>query len=107
MESSAKAAVPAKIHHPFRLHQSPCSVPGTRRMKATPFPVKSALAGHMITCCQRKVITTSSTAQVSREMRIWAIESRNSNATCPRICNDTMMAARCRRGSRSVGSSNG
>ena len=49
-ESSATAEVAAKIHQPFMLHQSPCSVPGTRRMNATPFPVRSALAGHMITC---------------------------------------------------------
>src|SRR5438876_6844572 len=37
-----------------RLHQSPCSVPGTRRMKATPFPVSMALAGHMSTRFCRK-----------------------------------------------------
>ena len=43
-ESRPTAAVPAKIHHPRRLHQSPCSVPGTRRTKATPFPVSIALA---------------------------------------------------------------
>ena len=46
-ERSDTAAVEAKIHQPCMLHQSPCSVPGTRRMKATPFPVRSALAGHM------------------------------------------------------------
>ena len=39
-ERSATADVPAKIHQPFMLHQSPCSVPGTRRTKATPFPVR-------------------------------------------------------------------
>ena len=50
LDSSDTAAVPAKIHQPFMLHQSPCSVPGTRRMKATPFPVSSALAGHRSTC---------------------------------------------------------
>ena len=49
-DRSATADVPAKIHQPFMLHQSPCSVPGTRRTKATPFPVRRALAGHMITC---------------------------------------------------------
>ena len=47
---------PAKIHQPRRLHQSPCSVPGTRRTKATPLPVRSALAGHMITRCRRSAI---------------------------------------------------
>ena len=65
-ERRAKAAVPAKIHQPCMLHQSPCSVPGTRRMKATPLPVSSALAGHMITCCRRKAIPISSTAQVTQ-----------------------------------------
>ena len=44
-ERSDTAAVAAKIHQPFMLHQSPCSVPGTRRMNATPLPVRSALAG--------------------------------------------------------------
>ena len=48
-DRSATAAVAAKIHQPCRLHQSPCCVPGTRRTKATPLPVSSALAGHMIT----------------------------------------------------------
>ena len=107
LERSDTAAVPAKIHQPFMLHQSPCSVPGTRRMKATPFPVRSALAGHMSTCCRRRAIPTSSTAHVSRETRICAIESRNSNATCPSTCSETITAARWSRGSRHDGSSTG
>ncbi len=106
-ESSDTAAVPAKIHQPCMLHQSPCSVPGTRRMKATPFPVRSALAGQRITCWRRKAIPISSTAQVSSETRICAIESRKSNATCPSTCSETITAARCRRGSRSDGSRTG
>ena len=73
-ESSATADVAAKIHQPFMLHQSPCSVPGTRRMNATPLPVSSALAGHMSTRWLRKAIPTSRTADVSSETRIWAIE---------------------------------
>ncbi len=64
-DSSATAEVAAKIHQPFMLHQSPCSVPGTRRMNATPLPVSSALAGHMSTRWRRKVIATSRTAAVS------------------------------------------
>ena len=52
-ESSETAAVPAKIHQPRMLHQSPCCVPGTRSTKATPLPVSIALAGHMSTCCLR------------------------------------------------------
>src|SRR5215208_6511005 len=34
-DRSDTAAVATKIHQPRRLHQAPCSVPGTRRMKAT------------------------------------------------------------------------
>ena len=49
-DSSEKAAVPAKIHHPRIDHQSPCAVPGTRSTNATPFPVSIALAGHSRTC---------------------------------------------------------
>ena len=103
-DSSDTAAVPAKIHQPFMLHQSPCSVPGTRRMKATPLPVRSALAGHMITFWRRNAIPTSSTAAVRSDTRIWAIESRNSNATCPSTCSEMITAARCSRGSLSFGS---
>ena len=106
-ESSDTAAVAAKIHQPFMLHQSPCSVPGTRRMKATPFPVSSALAGQRITCWRRNAIPISSTAQVSSETRICAIESRKSNATCPSTCNEMITAARCSRGSRMLGSRTG
>ncbi len=93
-ESSEIAAVPAKIHQPFMLHQSPCSVPGTRRMKATPFPVSSALAGHMSTCCVRNVIAISSTAHVSTETRIWAIERLKLNDVCPRTWSEMITAAR-------------
>ncbi len=89
------------------LHQSPCSVPGTRRMKATPFPVRSALAGHMITRWRRNAMPTSSTAHVTSATRICAIESRNSNATWPRTCSETITTARCRRGSRHDGSNTG
>ncbi len=106
-ESRETAAVPAKIHQPRRLHQSPCSVPGTRRMKATPFPVRSALAGHMITCWRRNAIANSSTAHVSSETRIWAIESWNSNATWPSTCSETITAARCSRGSRATAAGRG
>ena len=70
LDSSETAAAPAKTHQPCMLHQSPCSVPGTRRMKATPFPVSRALAGQRITCWRRKAIPISSTAQVSSETRI-------------------------------------
>jgi hypothetical protein len=106
-DKSDTAAVPAKIHQPCRLHQSPCSVPGTRRMNATPFPVSIALAGHMITCCWRNVIPTSSTAHVRIAIRIWAIESRKSNATWPRTWSEMITAARCSRGSLSFGSRTG
>jgi hypothetical protein len=106
-ERSPTAAVPAKIHQPFMLHQSPCSVPGTRSTNATPFPVRRALAGHMRTCWRRNAIDTSSTAHVPSETRICAIERRKSNAVCPSTCRVTITPARCNRGSRSVGSSRG
>ena len=99
--------MPAKIHQPFMLHQSPCSVPGTRRTNATPLPVRSALAGHMITRCRRNVIANSITAHVSSETRIWAIESWKPNAVWPRTCSEMITAARCSRGSRTVGSRTG
>ncbi len=70
LERSETAAVPAKIVQPFRLHQSPCSVPGTRRTKATPFPVSIALAGHISTCCPKKAMPTSRSAQVPIAIRI-------------------------------------
>ncbi len=74
-ESSETAAVPTKIHQPRRLHQSPWTVPGTRRTNATPLPVSVALAGQRMTCWERIAIATSSTAQVPIERRICAIES--------------------------------
>ena len=46
-------------------------------------------------------------AQVNSETRICAIESRKSNATCPSTWNETITAARWRRGSRNVGNSTG
>jgi hypothetical protein len=107
LESRPIAAVPTKIHQPRRLHQSPCCVPGTRRTNATPLPVRSALAGHMITRRRQNAIADSSTAHVPSDSRICAIESRKSNATCPSTCSDTITEARCSRGSRSVGSRTG
>ena len=107
LESSETAAVPAKIHHPRSVHQSPCCVPGTRRTKATPLPVSSALAGQRRTRWVRKAIATSSTAQVPSETRICAIESEKWKPTWPITCSEVIVAARCRRGSRSRGSSTG
>ena len=80
LESSETAAVAAKIHQPRRLHQSPCSVPSTRRMNATPLPVRSALAGHMIARLVQNTIPASRTAEVPSATRIWAIERRKSKA---------------------------
>ena len=107
LERIATAAVPAKIHQPFRLHQSPCTVPGTRRMKATPLPVRSALAGHISTCCLWKAIAISITAHVASAIRIWAIESWKWNPTWPITCSEMIVAARCSRGSLSFGSTTG
>ena len=63
-------------------------------MKATPFPVRSALAGHMSTRCRRMAIPISRIADVNRATRICAIESWKSNATCPRTWSDTITPAR-------------
>jgi hypothetical protein len=106
-DRSETAAVAAKIHAPWRLHQSPWGVPGTRRMNATPLPVRSALAGHMITCWRKKAMPTSSTAHVPSATRIWAIDRLNPNAVWPRTCSVTITAARWRRGSRTVGNRTG
>ena len=107
LESSATAAVPAKIHQPRVLHQSPCTVPGTRSTKATPLPVRRALAGQSKTCRRRRAIATSSTAHVASEMRICAIESWKWNPTCPITCSEVIVAARCSRGSLNFGSTTG
>jgi len=107
VKSSATAAVPAKIHQPRTLHQSPCTVPGTRSTNATPLPVRSALAGQRRTCWRRAAIATSSTAQVASEMRICAIESWKWKPTCPITCSEVIVAARCRRGSLNFGSTTG
>ena len=107
LESSPTAAAPANSHQPWRLHQSPCSVPGTRSTNATPFPVSRALAGHMITRWRQKAIATSRTAHVARETRIWAIDSVKSNAVWPSTWSVMITAARWSRGSRNVGRSTG
>jgi hypothetical protein len=106
-DRSETAAVAAKIHAPCRLHQSPCGVPGTRRMNATPLPVRRALAGHRITFWRKKAMPISSTAHVPIAIRIWAIDRLNPNAVCPRTCSVMITAARCRRGSRNLGSRTG
>ena len=107
LERSAIAAVPAKIHQPRALHQSPCAVPGTRSTNATPLPVRSALAGHSRTCCRRAAMAISSTAHVASEMRICAIESWKWKPTCPITWSEVIVAARCKRGSLSFGSTTG
>ncbi len=66
-----------------------------------------ALAGHISTARLRNAIPTSSAAHVPIEMRIWAIESWKSNATCPSTWSVMITAARCRRGSLSFGRSTG
>lgn len=70
LESNANAAVPAKIHAPCRLHHWPCTVPGTRRMNATPLPVSKALAGQASMRCRHQTIAISSNAQVPIATRI-------------------------------------
>src|SRR6478735_3673077 len=106
-DSSETAAVPAKKYQPFMLHQSPWRVPFTRRMKATPLPVSSALAGHAITRRSQKVRPNSISPAVPSETRICAIESSKPRNSWPRTCSDEIVPARCRRGSRMVGSNTG
>ena len=48
-----------------------------------PFPVSSALAGHMSTRFRQKVIENSSSPQVSSDVRICASETRKSNSVSP------------------------
>ena len=107
LDNSDTAAVPAKMYQPFMLHQSPCCVPGTRRMKATPFPVSIALAGQARTCCLWKVTPTSMIQHVPIATRICAIDRRKSNATWPRTCSEMITAARCSRGSLIFGKRTG
>src|SRR4051794_19230841 len=76
-------------------------------MNATPFPVSIALAGHISTRCMRSAITTSRSAEVPRASRIWAIDTRKWNSTCPSTWSVVITAARCRRGSLSLGSRTG
>ena len=71
-------------------------VPGTRRTKATPLPVSIALAGHMITCCRRIAIATSSTAQVPIASRICAIERSKWKPIWPMTCSEKIGRASCR-----------
>ena len=106
-ESSEPPATAMNSHQSRKLHQSPCGIPGMRSTNATPLPVRSALAGHMITRFVRNVITISSTAQVPSATRICEIESRKLNATWPSTCSDVIVAARWRRGSRSLGKTTG
>ena len=75
LESNDTATAAAKIQAPCSDHQSPWTVPGTRRISATPLPVSSALAGQTNACVRRKSTTTSIAAAVPRATRIWAIDS--------------------------------
>ena len=106
-ESSEPPATATYSHQSRKLHQAPCGMSGMRSTNATPLPVRSALAGHMITRFVRNVIAISSTAQVPSDTRICAIESRKLNATCPSTCSDVIVAARWRRGSFSFGKTTG
>ncbi len=106
-DANDTTATTAKIHAPRRLHQSPCSVPGTRNTNATPFPVNSALAGHWMTRCRRNVIPSSKTAHVPTAIRICAIETSKCNSVWPSTWSDTTTSATCSRGSRTSGPTNG
>ena len=103
-EAMPNAAVPANTHQPCMLHQSPGSVPGTRRISAMPLPVSMALAGHAMTLSRRNVIVSSIAAQVPIETRICAIDTLKSKTTCPSTWSVVVTMARCRRGSVGFGS---
>ena len=72
-------------------------------MNETPFPVISALAGHMIRCWRKNAIPVSITAHVASEMRICAIETLKSKAIWPSAWSERITAARWSRGSLIVG----
>ena len=84
-------------------NQSPCSVPGTLRISATPLPVNSALAGHAMTLSLLVVSSTSSTPAVPMATRIWAIDRPKPMLTWPRTWTVTSTPATCSRGSFSRG----
>ena len=102
-ESSETAAVPAKIHQPRRLHQSPCCGPRHAQDE------RDAVAGeHRARGPQDHVLPPERDRDLEHgarpsEIRICAIESRKWKPICPSTCSDVITAARCRRGSLSFG----
>jgi hypothetical protein len=98
LDNTATAAVAAKIGQPLVLHQSPCSVPGTRMISATPLPVSRAEAGQAITPRSQAVNTRSSPPATPREMRIWAIDRLKPSTVWPRTWTLMMIAATTSRG---------
>lgn len=106
-DSTDKPAIEAKAHQPRVDHQSPCSVPGTLRIRATPLPVTMALAGHTNSRRFQSTMTNSRAAHTPTDTRIWVIERSNPNTTCPRTWTVVMTKARCRRGSLHLGNTTG
>jgi hypothetical protein len=106
-DSTATAAVEAKIGQPRVLHQSPCSVPGTRMISATPLPVSNAEAGHAMMPCSHATSTRSSPPATPIEIKIWAIDRLKPSTVWPRICTLMITAATARRGSPRLGSATG
>src|SRR5579872_5857676 len=76
-------------------------------MNATPLPVSIALAGQMNARCFRNVIAISSSAPVATDRRICAIETRKWKAAWPSTWSVVITAARCSRGSLSLGRTTG
>src|SRR5689334_17204664 len=72
-------------------------------MKAVLLPVRSPLAGHMITLSLKKPKPNSINAPAARQIRIWAIDSRKSRTVWPRTWRVRSTAATWRRGSRTEG----
>ena len=106
-EAIERATTPTKIQTPCVLHQSPCRVPGTLRMKAVLLPVSKPLAGHRITLSLKKATENSISAPAARHTRIWATESRKLRTVWPSTWSVSRTAATCRRGSRRLGSRTG
>ena len=98
-----RPAIAANTYQAWKVQWSPGAVPTTRRMSATPLPVSIALAGQTMDPVCRKVMASSSTAQVRIAARICGTLTTNPRPTWPRTWTVMITAATCSRGSRMFG----
>jgi hypothetical protein len=70
LTASEISAASTKKWMPFRLHQSPLSVPDTRSSNATLLPVSMALAGHTSLFSRHNVTVVSTSAHTPIVTRI-------------------------------------